>query len=162
MKPNTKQSAACDRVNNVLHGSNITLTFIVSRMLTILLCFLVSYGAFSQPFFYVKPSGSDANNGGSWATAFESIQKALVVATPGSKILVAAGVYFPDEGFNAVDNLRSSTFTLKNQVSIYGGFEPEFGIDDLNDIRLQRSPAGLEGRRQRERGAMHGRKPALR
>ncbi|HMJ48745.1 MAG TPA: choice-of-anchor Q domain-containing protein, partial [Ferruginibacter sp.] len=116
-----------------------TFAFFLRRILTILLCFLITYSAFSQPFFYVKPSGSDANNGGSWTTAFESIQKALVVATPGSKILVAAGVYFPDEGFNAVDNVRSSTFTLKNQVSMYGGFEPEFGIDDLNDTRVQRS-----------------------
>ncbi|HKO80643.1 MAG TPA: MopE-related protein, partial [Chitinophagaceae bacterium] len=108
------------------------------RSAMLLSMLLLTLSGFGQ-IFYVKPSGSDVNNGTSWATAFESIQKALVVATPGSKILVAAGTYYPDEGFNAVDNLRSSTFALKNQVSLYGGFEPEFGIDDLNDTRVKRS-----------------------
>lgn len=99
---------------------------------------LLSLTSFSQV-FYVKTTGSDANDGASWATAFRSIQKALVVAPYGSKVLVAAGTYFPDEGFGATDNVRTSSFTLKNGVELYGGFEPDFGIDDLGDSRIKRS-----------------------
>jgi len=110
------------------------------RSIYLLTTFLLLYSAsVSAQIFFVKPTGSDANDGTSWATPFQSIQKALGVATTGTKVLVAAGTYYPDQGFDAVDNDRTSSFTLKNGVELYGGFEPDLGIDDLGDTRTKRS-----------------------
>ena len=102
-------------------------------------CLLLCCTSVSAQVLYVKTTGSDANTGTSWATAFKSIQKALVVANINSQIFVAEGTYYPDKGFEATEFNRTSSFTLKDGVSLYGGFEPDFGIDDLNDIRPKRS-----------------------
>ncbi len=69
-------------------------------------------------------AGSTAPNpdGCSWGTAFASLQSALSVASTGDQIWVASGTYFPDEGAGQTNNDRNSTFTLKNGVSVYGGF----------------------------------------
>ncbi|KIC92077.1 hypothetical protein HY58_00455 [Flavihumibacter sp. ZG627] len=99
---------------------------------------IIAADGFGQ-FYFVRPSGSDANLGTSWASPFQSIQKALTVASFGAKIFVEKGTYFVDEGFLAIDNSRTSTISLKNGVSLYGGFDPNNGIDDLNDVRTSKS-----------------------
>jgi predicted outer membrane repeat protein len=42
--------------------------------------------------------------------------------TEACEIWVKAGVYYPDQGGSQADNDRSTTFTLKNGVALYGGF----------------------------------------
>ena len=111
----------------------------VSRIFLVWLVLVAFTNAVSAQLFYVSKQGSDANNGLSWNTAFASIQKALTVANYGSKILVGRGTYFPDEGFGATNDLRTASFVLKQGVSLYGGFDPAQGIDDLGDTRLHRS-----------------------
>jgi hypothetical protein len=53
---------------------------------------------FSGPAFYVRPTGSDSNDGRTEATAFATPQKALDVAGPGDIILLMDGTY---DGGNA-------------------------------------------------------------
>ena len=72
--------------------------------------------------YYVKIGGSDAAAGTDWATAFATVQKALTTATLGDQIWVAAGTYYADEGGSFADNDRNASFSMKNGVTIYGGF----------------------------------------
>ena len=89
----------------------------------VILYLLISLGSFSQTIYYVKTTGNDANNGTSWATAFKTVQRALATAIiTGDQIWVAAGVYYPDEGNGMIDNDRAVSFSLKNEVAVYGGF----------------------------------------
>jgi len=64
---------------------------------------------------YVK-SGS-TGNGSAWNNAYRSLASALTAAQAGDKIWVAAGTYKPTTGTD-----RTASFTLKNNVGIYGGF----------------------------------------
>lgn len=41
---------------------------------------------------------------------------------PGDEIWVAAGIYYPDEGTGQVNDDRTSSFTLDQDISVYGGF----------------------------------------
>ncbi len=58
---------------------------------------------------YVSPNGNDLNNGLSWATAKRTVTGALQIALPNDQIWVRYGVYV-------------ERITLKNGVSLYGGF----------------------------------------
>lgn len=86
------------------------------------LLLLCSLDLFSQTIYYVKLSGSDGNSGTSWATAFRTLQKALAVASGGQQIWVATGTYYPDEGPGQTGNSVASSFYLKSNVAVYGGF----------------------------------------
>ena len=73
--------------------------------------------------YYVKMGGDDTKNGQSWPNAFKTVQKALSVANSGDDIWVAAGTYYPDEGGSAVNDDRTSSFSMKAGVAILGGFD---------------------------------------
>jgi hypothetical protein len=77
---------------------------------------------------YVKWNAGGANNGTSWANAYTSLQSALAAASSGDEIWVAAGTYKPATGID-----RTSSFTLKNGVSIYGGFAGNESSRDQRD-----------------------------
>ncbi len=74
---------------------------------------------------HVKPTGNDANDGLTWATAKATVQAAIDTAISGQEIWVAAGNY---EG----------CLTMKNNVSLYGGFH---GTETSRD---QRDPSQNE------------------
>ncbi|MEJ5310776.1 MAG: choice-of-anchor Q domain-containing protein [Anaerolineae bacterium] len=63
---------------------------------------------------YAAPSAVGSGNCSSWANAC-TLQTALTGAASGDEIWVKAGVHYP--GVN-----RTDTFTLRNNVAIYGGF----------------------------------------
>ncbi|PNW37119.1 UNVERIFIED_CONTAM: hypothetical protein BEN50_01975 [Euhalothece sp. KZN 001] len=67
---------------------------------------------------YVDIDATGGDDGTSWTNAFDDLQEALDVAEIGDKIWVADGTYIP----NALGN-RSASFTLLEQVEIYGGFD---------------------------------------
>jgi uncharacterized repeat protein (TIGR02543 family) len=71
--------------------------------------------------------GASGISGADWATALPTLQDALHLAITCSnpsitEIWVARGVYYPDEGAWQSNNDRSSTFRLKNNLAVYGGF----------------------------------------
>ncbi len=78
---------------------------------------------------YVDLDASGDNNGGTWGDAFTDLQDAISAATSGKEIWVATGTYKPTS-----DTDRTKSFTLENNVPIYGGFA---GIET---VRGQRDP----------------------
>ncbi|MBI5293974.1 MAG: S-layer homology domain-containing protein [Chloroflexi bacterium] len=62
-------------------------------------------------------SGCSSSCGGSWAAAHRTLQAALTAAKSSDQLWVAEGVYYPGAAGD-----RTVTFTLKNGVAIYGGF----------------------------------------
>ncbi|WP_339697380.1 Ig-like domain-containing protein [uncultured Roseivirga sp.] len=100
---------------------------------------------------YVNKNVSGGNNrGGSWANAVTELADALVWAkenydnawaTTPLKIFVAKGtykpLYSPEDGVKfGTDQGRDNSFLMVNNVQIYGGFDPDNGIDDLTDSRI--------------------------
>lgn len=69
---------------------------------------------------YVNESGSSSNNCSSWTDACD-LQTALIKATAGDEIWVAAGTYRPTARNHPTDP-RSATFVVKPGVALYGGF----------------------------------------
>ncbi|WP_339605846.1 Ig-like domain-containing protein [uncultured Roseivirga sp.] len=100
---------------------------------------------------YVNKNVSGGNNrGGSWANAVTELADALVWAkenydnawaTTPLKIFVAKGaykpLYSPEDGVKfGTDQGRDNSFLMVNNVQVYGGFDPDNGIDDLTDSRI--------------------------
>ncbi len=90
---------------------------IVSLVLIVLFLFGQVGRASAASIIYVKPNAAGANNGTSWANAYKNLQVALAAATPGNQLWVAAGTYYPTNGFN-----RSLYFRLRTGIALYGGF----------------------------------------
>ena len=87
--------------------------------------------------YYVDADATGAGTGTSWTDAFTHLQDAIAPSASGAQIWIAEGVYYPDEGAGQSDNSRWSTFQLHNGVNLYGGFDPQAGIDDW----AERDPA---------------------
>ena len=79
---------------------------------------------------YVKPDGSDSNNGQSWATAKKTITGGMSGLSAGDTVLVAAGTY----------NERVS---LKDGVSILGGYNAATGARDIDQYETILDGTGL-------------------
>lgn len=101
-----------------------------------------AYENFPCPSFntlYVDQSTSSSGDGTSWATAFKTLDEALLIAhnCPGvTTINVAAGTYKPgtkpyenDAPITTADD-RDVTFHLANGVALYGGFPNGGGTRD--------------------------------
>ena len=73
---------------------------------------------------YVKKDGS--GDGSSWSNATGDLQKAINALNV-QQVWVTIGNYATGIG---------SSFKLKNNVAIYGGFDPDNHIDDLSDARI--------------------------
>ncbi|MEE4602885.1 MAG: InlB B-repeat-containing protein [Desulfobacteraceae bacterium] len=75
---------------------------------------------------FVNADALGANNGSSWADAFVDLNNALAIAQTGDEIWVAEGVYLPGTE-------RLSSFQLKQNVSLFGGFKGhETSINERN------------------------------
>ncbi|MDO8629066.1 MAG: right-handed parallel beta-helix repeat-containing protein, partial [Phycisphaerales bacterium] len=99
--------AQCDAIIGVFRGNNTTCASISPPCRTIIL---------------VDATATGAGDGSSWADAYPNLQDALAVASAGSEIWVAAGAYKPDRGTGIMLGDRTATFQLKNDVTLYGGF----------------------------------------
>ncbi len=72
---------------------------------------------------YVNASATGVNDGSSWINAFTNLQNALALScTDATQIWVANGIYYPDQGGGKTLGDRNATFTMKNNLAIYGGF----------------------------------------
>ena len=89
---------------------------------------------------YVDAEAVGANDGSSWADAFNYLQDALTTASAGDEIRVAEGTYKPNQGLLPLpgqgprtpgEEGRSATFELKSGLTIKGGFAG-FGAAEPN------------------------------
>ena len=99
-------------------------------MKKILLCsalFLTLSIGFAQT-VYVDAGASGANNGTSWTDAYTDLNIAINNTASG-EIWIKAGTYYPGTSDN-----NTATFTLKNNVAIYGGFSGSETLLSQRDI----------------------------
>lgn len=102
----------------MINKSQISILVQITLVSIVFIGVFVALPAFASPFIiYVDQNASGLNNGSSWTNAFTDLQSALAAATPGYEIWVAAGTYKPTTGTD-----RSVSFSLKNDVAIFGGF----------------------------------------
>jgi hypothetical protein len=71
---------------------------------------------------YVDARASGANNGVGWVNAFVHLQDALAVATAGTEIRVAQGVYTPDKGGDLEAEDLTASFALESGVVLKGSY----------------------------------------
>ncbi|HHY55949.1 MAG TPA: hypothetical protein GYA08_10985, partial [Chloroflexi bacterium] len=79
---------------------------------------------------YAAPSAQGSGDCSSWANAC-TLQTALAQAVSGDEIWVKAGAHYP--------GARSATFTLKNGVSLYGGFAGTETARDQRDWQVNKT-----------------------
>ena len=107
------------------------------KKLKCLFLFLLTSNLFAGQVFYVTTSGSDSNDGKSWATAFANVQSAIDAAASvatsesPSEVWIAKGTY-----------KHGSAMTMKNNVAIYGGFA---GTETSKDQRVAGNNTILDG-----------------
>ncbi len=77
--------------------------------------------------YYVDLSAAGSNDGSSWNDAFNDLQDALARTVYGDKILVAEGIYLPDQGTGNTQG----TFALQKGVAIEGGYPAGGGERDV-------------------------------
>ncbi len=89
------------------------------------------------PYLYVDWEATGAATGLSWTDAYTNVQDALDYANahPSQyQIWVAEGVYYPDEDSDGdhVDNDAGEYFTIAHPygTQLYGGFDPQVGVDE--------------------------------
>jgi hypothetical protein len=115
--------------------SQLLLLPIKSFVLLILLCWALSATAQTPDdnhIIYVVPDGT--GEGSSWSDATGDLH-AAIHATGVQKVFVAVGNY----------NVGNSSFVMKNNVEIYGGFDPANDIKTLNDARVLPTQGASEG-----------------
>lgn len=71
---------------------------------------------------YVDARAKGANNGAGWVNAFVHLQDALAVATAGTEIRVAQGVYTPDKGAEVEAEDVTASFALRSGVILKGSY----------------------------------------
>jgi predicted outer membrane repeat protein len=119
---------------------------------------IVDMGAYEFPGprqlreLYVDDDAAGANNGSSWADAYNYLQDALAVAYYSShEIRVAQGIYKPDRGASITPGDREATFQLINGVALKGGYagsgepDPNARDIDLYETILTGDLAGDDG-----------------
>lgn len=87
---------------------------------TLLLATAVATSA--QTVIRVDSTATGAGDGTTWVDAFSNLQDALDAVVPPAQIWVARGTYVPDQGAAQTPGDRSSTFNLRSDVGLFGGF----------------------------------------
>ena|GEM_PF-717218 len=86
---------------------------------------------------YVDERAAGANDGTSWADAYNHLQDALAEALMRDEVRVARGLYKPDRGADVTPGDIAATFMVTDGVAVKGGYAG-FGAPDPNarNIRL--------------------------
>lgn len=92
---------------------------------------------------YVNHAATGANNGSSWADAYNHLQDAIDAAPPGFQVWVARGVYKPTQMFSGDTSDRYKTFYISKNIAIYGGFAGTETM--LSQRNFQNNPTVLSG-----------------
>jgi hypothetical protein len=87
----------------------------MKKLITLLCCLLITSASFAAIRRVDVNVVGGANNGTSWANAYNNLTVALGAAVSGDQIWVADGTYIP--GANPADG-----FLIPSGVSVYGGF----------------------------------------
>lgn len=101
----------------------------------------VDMGAYELPgtpmIYFVDDDATETGDGSSWENAYRSLPYALNRASYGYEIRVAQGTYRPNDDMYTVGDIREFTFSLKNRVTVKGGYAG-FGesAPDARDIEL--------------------------
>lgn len=93
-------------------------------------------------FWYVDDDAPADGDGLTWETGYQFLQDALAVAQTGDEIHVAQGTYHPDDPGDTGD--RDATFTMKNGVTMKGGFAG-LGAEDPDERDPDLYPTILSG-----------------
>ncbi len=95
----------------------------------------------AQTVRYVKTNGStaaaNASSATSWSAACNDLQAVINASAAGDQVWVAAGIYKPNRPVNNLTSIeptnRNSTFALKKDVKIYGGFAGTETVKEQRD-----------------------------
>jgi hypothetical protein len=112
--------------------------FTILIMALVAVCFSTTDGIGKVIFVDTDATGS--SNGTSWADAYTELQSALAEAQANDEIWVAEGTYKPTAGLD-----RTISFSMKNGVAIYGGFDPTDGDIDFADRDWENNITVLSG-----------------
>ena len=93
-----------------------------AKILTLLFVILLMVSNAKGEIIFVDDDANGANDGSSWADAYNDLQDGLAVAESGDEIRVAQGIYKPDQGAGITPGDPTATFQLKNGVAIKGGY----------------------------------------
>ena len=95
--------------------------------------------------YYVDQDAPGSTHDGSmWKKAFTNIQGALDVAVAGDTILIAEGVYKPDQGDSVTEGDRTASCELKGGVNLYGGYAG-YGNINQNERNPKKYPTIISG-----------------
>jgi predicted outer membrane repeat protein len=95
------------------------------------------------PFVYVDANATGNNDGMNWYDAFNYLQDGLANVWTDA-ILVADGIYKPDQGAGITPGDQAATFQLINGVTIYGGYAG-VGAPDPNARDIKAYETTLSG-----------------
>jgi hypothetical protein len=106
----TQKPTSCRAVDTFSSSRNHRLLRAAGTALT-----LLAGGSLSAQVIHVNAAAPANGNGQSWATAFQDLQQALAVASPGAAIWIAEGTYLPGAA-------QTSSFVIPSGVKLHGGF----------------------------------------
>ena len=96
--------------------------YISSTVMTLVILCLFSIPFAYAETIYVDLAATGPHDGTSWNDAHVDLQPAIEAAAPGDDIWVATGTYSPTTWPNGGNGDRERHFSLKNGVTVYGGF----------------------------------------